>query len=249
MKSSKCFLSALALFYLVIANTADAIGLDDIQPTEMNEAEDSNSPPASVKPSAPSMPTESPAKSDDPAASQEAIKSQVAAEPAAKKQPDKLHLSASYGYVRIPKAELGEMSARGLADLSLLWNFINNPSRNVKAMLTFRYAPIHSENLIDGQSYKSIIEGYHLGGQYRYRFLHKDLELVASAELGYLLVYQESRDKYPVQEDLEKNELAYTVGTGFEWVLMDKISVGPRFYAGFGSIQIIQATGSVTFAF
>lgn len=226
-----------------------AKGLDDLQPNERPEPGDikSNPTPTGAQ-KAPSTNASTATGSVKAASDGE----KQAAEPpgaVSKALSERLHFSASYGWVRIPKAEVGTFSAQGIADFMILWNFLKGSGRNYKILGTLRYAPIHSENEIEGQSYKSIIEGYHIGSQYRYRFMHKDLDLIASAEVGYLLVYQESRDKYPVQDDSEKNELAYTVGTGFEWVLIEKVSIGPRLYASFGNIQVVQFAGSATFTF
>jgi hypothetical protein len=190
-----------------------------------------------------------PSKSTDPNASGAAV------EEVAKKEPpsaaslaiaNKLLLGVGYGFVRIPNAKLGAFTVSSAADLSVYWKLRSFESSHWD--LHFRYAPISAENRIDDRSYRSVIEGYHIGTDWQYQFA-THWYASAALEVGYLLVYMRSRDQFDVEDKYENNEVALTLGSGVDWLASEKLRIGPKIYAGFGAFQIVQLNVAATLSF
>ena len=71
----------------------------------------------------------------------------------------------------------------------------------------------------------------------------------ASGELGYVMTYLNTLDGLPVKPAHEANGVVVALGGGGEWMLWDKIGVGPKVVAAFGSITAIQVLCGATFMF
>jgi hypothetical protein len=232
---------AFVLVAILTPLSVSAKGVDELEPRSPDEkSADAATEEKNVTP-----PSEAPAEDT-------ATPAAVAASPVVEKSAssqaiaDKLSLFVNAGWARIPKAKLGTFASSGQADIGMSWKYWTSGSHQMRVSL--RYSPLHSENQIDGQSYVSVIEGYHLGHAYDWAF-SSSFSWVNSLEFGYLLVYMNSRDRSAVSEKSENNELATSIMTGLDWKMMEKLSIGPRIYGSFGTFTILQVSAATSVLF
>lgn len=247
----------------VLINTAPltAKGLDDIQPrTESEKKEDAKTQGTPTQDGAKTegAPAEGAGAAASPAASgaiptekvSTVANPELVAEKSAtsKSLEDRLSLGLSYGIVTVPNAKVGEVNAFGGSDVFLQWRVYKSSEGTRSSRVTLRYLPIDSEATIAGQSYHAIIEAYYGGWTYEW-LVSQSLSVFAGIELGYLQVNMESEDRFPVSDASEANEFAYGLTTGLDWLVMQKLKLGPKINVGFGSYQIAQYAGAVSLLF
>ncbi len=185
---------------------------------------------------APGTPAVAVAKVIEPSASSKAIS-------------DKLHMATSLGFIKVTGASKGDWDSTGAVDLLIGWRFVGGAGKNYNLDVNLRYLPIEVSADVEDHIYRGVIEGYHLGPALGYH-LSDTLDVLASLEVGYLLVYLESLDQNELRKDAASNGIEFTVGTGLDWLFGNKkIKFGPRFYAGFGKFQTMQFAAAATVLF
>lgn len=164
---------------------------------------------------------------------------------ASKSLSDRLYIATSINYVSV-SVDKGDWSSRGATDLGIGYMF--HRGENLKLFGTFRYVPIDTVVEYEKQSYRGIIETYHIGVLAGYEF-KKSISFLGSLEIGHNSININSIDFLPEDDDLESGTFSTTIGAGAEFKLGDKFTLGPRVYIGFGDVQTVQAGATGSFIF
>jgi len=235
-----------------------AKGLDELKPDAEPTTTPSGDPAPAPAPAAGegtpaaadvvAQPTAAPTPVPEAAAAAVAVEKPVEPSATSKRLANRLALGVGLGVIKILAAKEGEWNSNGLADVQLTWRLLGEPGAKFGLATTFRYTPIETDTVIDDQSYRGVIDGYHLGTAMSFG-AGKSFDILTSLEVGYLLVYLSSIDNFDVQEDSESNKLAFTLGLGGDWLAHEKIKFGPRLYYGIGEFQTCQFSVATSLVF
>lgn len=163
---------------------------------------------------------------------------------------DKLTLGTGLALV-VASPPSGTLATRGAGEFFLRYVLPANILSGLDLLGSFRYLPISGVAVVDGQSFRTSYEALNFGavGRYRLQGVAADPALLASFEVGYVLVHAASLDGLELASDASENGVAVTVGTGADWMVLPKFLLGPRLYFGFGRLSVVQVSGAAGFVF
>ena len=159
-------------------------------------------------------------------------------------------LSSGIGFIRA--FQKNDLRANGFADIKLSY-FPDYKVADRDVFLTLRYVPIDVEatSNIDNmeQEYAGIMELFNLGAEVLLPSKNW-FEWLASAEVG--LVKSSFKALIPISEyspPIKKWGAEVLVGTEARFKPIEKISIGPRVYIGFGTFTTFNFLANATFYF
>jgi hypothetical protein len=111
---------------------------------------------------------------------------------ASKRLEDRLSIGPSLGW-SIVKPTKGSWIGLGSADVLLRWK--TSPAESSRLFFTTRYAPVAGVWSYENRDYDTTLHGIYAGAEYMFPVTSNgSLQLKASAEAGYMLVYAKSQD-------------------------------------------------------
>jgi hypothetical protein len=240
-----------------VGATLQAKGMDELTPAVGQAPEgqpDAENPtPAETPPAAepatpaPATPTP-PALPTAPAAAVEPALPEVKVERSAisKKIENRLFASIGLGFGTFD-ASKGDWTAEADSDLGVGWRLKPEPQK-WNYYVTGRFSPLSVVVKSGNESYRGVAAGYHLGvlGEFSYR---ENLRPIAGAELGYWTTSLHALDYFAESTSLESGGMTITAMGGIDWILLQKIRVGPRLLLGMGRFKYMRMSTTATFVF
>ena len=242
--AGKIIASILLLVSVLCGSPILGKGLGDLKPDHkaVDQAKDQGS--EKVKPSSTAQDGK-PAAKPNAALTAKAAKTAIAPSALSKRLADRLTLSLDFGYASISDAGDAELDSSAMAAIGIAWKYLVRSSWGAAASL--RYAPMNFTGTSGSASYRGVIEAYLFGTFAAWHL--GSMELLAGLEAGAAMVASQQLDNLDHQDAPEETAVAFGAMTGLDWGLADKIKLGPRIYALFGTYQMVQITGSATFMF
>jgi len=165
-----------------------------------------------------------------------------------KKIADKLLLQTSVNWAHV-SASKGDWQAGAATEVTVGYR-LPNKYRGISMWGLLRYTPMDFTAVIGLQSYRGVSESY-LVGALAQMPIKEGLSGFASIEVGYMQVgmYESDHAATTEKNEFDRYGGQYAITTGLKWAVMEKIELGPRLAASFGTLQVTEVGGLVQFVF
>ncbi len=252
----------LCLAALLGARDGLAKGLEDLNPATPQEKEaepaKKDAEPATENKEGPKAePVEKKEeKKDEPAAATTAATNESKTiEPSAtsRKLADKLSLSTGLYFNRL-KGSTGTWAAGGgRSEIAVSYLTAKEPYKSgflkhVDILASLRYAPVDVTVKSKKQSYRGVVEGFHLGGLLS-RLFNENFRSIGGVELSYFATHLRSLDALKEEAAVTKNGAGVTLVGGCDWIFSNKLTLGPRVDVSLGSYSGFSFGGAAGFIF
>jgi hypothetical protein len=157
---------------------------------------------------------------------------------------NKLYLATGGGWASASLPE-GDWTSSGMSDISVGY-LVSQTTFDLFA--TYRYAPAAIAGSVDGRAYRVVLETHNFGVVGFWKVGEK-VKAAGSFEAGVLMTGVEALDGAEPKAEHVKSGGVATLGGGADWTIFEKVDLGPRLYAGFGSATIIQFGAQAAFFF
>jgi len=244
-------LITIAPAWTVVAKDSDKLAPVAPSTAPAAEAAKTSAPAPIASPTTPAPATTPPVDAELKAADGAVAAETKPIEPSAtsKALADKLAIATSLNWNKV-SAAAGTWVSGGMSDLAVTWlvHSLTIADRAVGLHALGRFSGFDLAGTQDRNSYRGVVNGFHLGGVTTLAIKEKISALV-QLDIAYLLVRLHHVDKRDTLAAAEDSGIGFTAGVGGDWHFSPKVSAGPRFYAGFGRYSLVQFGGSATFRF